>query len=483
MAKIVTHQSCIKAIQVNGYTIRTEMFEGKEHIVVPVVMMVEGIHNGSGGPVFHSAEELGHIVPSWNGIPVVIYHPQDPNENYISANSPEVLEKENVGRIFNAFMDGVKLKAEAWIDVNKLSIVNPQTLAMLKRQEPIEVSVGVFTDNKYVEGNWHDEHYTSIATNHRPDHLALLPGEVGACSIKDGCGIRVNKKGEQLSIKDNVLALLKEGFISFHVNQEGYSEVMSAIQSKLNSMDSGSKYHYLVDCFPDNFVYSVRGSDDEKLCRQNYSVANDGSIVFNGEAIKVKRDVSYIEVNKLEVNKMADDKDKKCKGCPAKVLALIANTSNPYTDNDQEFLNTLEEDRLDQLLDMTRTLQTNSDNIKTLQINSEKPVTITKEQILAACAGMSKAEYLAFAPAEIREQLEIGDRMQTNKKAEIVTKITANSKAFTKEELDGKSLVELDKIASLIQDPVDYSGNLGANFNVNRGSDKAIPVLLPGNIQ
>ena len=44
------------------YIARELTYEGKTHLVIPVVMMVEGVHNGSRGPVLHSAEELGKIV-------------------------------------------------------------------------------------------------------------------------------------------------------------------------------------------------------------------------------------------------------------------------------------------------------------------------------------------------------------------------------------------------------------------------------------
>jgi hypothetical protein len=409
--------------------------------------------------------------------------------SYVSANSPEVIDEYGFGWVYNAHMDGDKLRGEAWLDQKILSEQFPTTLDRLNRHEVIEVSIGVFNEEEETSGEFNGVPYIGIARNHRGDHLAFLDeGVIGACSVEDGCGVRVNKKntqpnnqkGEQLNIKDNVLALLKEGFTTFHINQEGFREVMDLIQNKLNSMDDGTKYHYLVDCFSNDFVYAVRSNREDILYKQNYSIANDNSIVFNGDAIKVKRDVDYIEVNKLEVNKMADEK--KCKGCPAKVLALIANTQTPYEEKDQEFLNTLEEDKLDQLLSMARTMQTNSENIKTLQTNAEKPVTITKEQILAACAGLTKEEYLAFAPAEYREQFENGLKMQANKKAEVITKITANSKVFTKEELDSKSLGDLEKMASLISEPVDYSGRLGGgSFSTN--SESAIPVLLPGNIE
>jgi len=177
-----------------------KQFEEKDYIVVPVVMMVEGVHNGSHGPLLHTAQELGKIPASWDGRPVVVNHPKDAFGNYISANIPEVLEDNAVGFVFNTQFVDNKLKAEAWINPDKLSNVDNELLTKIRAGEIIEVSVGVFSDEIPQEGDWNGEHYTAIATNHRPDHLALLSKDKGACSIEDGCGIRVNKKGENMNV-------------------------------------------------------------------------------------------------------------------------------------------------------------------------------------------------------------------------------------------------------------------------------------------
>ncbi len=81
----------IHAVTATEYTIRTEMLNGKEHLVVPVVMMVEGVHSGSHGPLLHLAEELGKFTGAWDGRPVTISHPSVDGQN-VSASSPSVLE-------------------------------------------------------------------------------------------------------------------------------------------------------------------------------------------------------------------------------------------------------------------------------------------------------------------------------------------------------------------------------------------------------
>jgi hypothetical protein len=174
-----------------GYIPEFKEWDNRQHIIIPVVMMVEGVHNGNHGPVFHSIEELGRFVESWNGRPVTISHPKV-DDKFVSANSPDVLSKWSVGHIFNTQVEDNKLKAEVWLDIERLKIVSPETFAKIQNGTTIEVSLGIFTENEDIEGDWNGEAYLAVAHNYRPDHLALLPGEVGACSINDGCGLRVN---------------------------------------------------------------------------------------------------------------------------------------------------------------------------------------------------------------------------------------------------------------------------------------------------
>jgi hypothetical protein len=177
-----------------GYKVREKKLDGRNHLVVPVTMMVEGVHSGSRGPLFHSISELGKYPAAWDGRPVTINHPQVDGNN-VSANDPEILEIYKVGNIFNTKVKGEKLTAEAWLDIEKLKAISPEVFEAIEGGKLLEVSVGVFSDEDDLEGEWQGETYQAIAKNHRPDHLALLPCSVGACSLADGCGLGVNKEG------------------------------------------------------------------------------------------------------------------------------------------------------------------------------------------------------------------------------------------------------------------------------------------------
>jgi len=102
-----------------SFDTKTIVFEGKEHLVLPVTMMMEGVHSGSQGPVLHLADELGKYTSSWDGIAVTIEHPTKDGANVSVNSSPEILEQA-VGRVFNTKMEGTKLKAEIYLDAEKI---------------------------------------------------------------------------------------------------------------------------------------------------------------------------------------------------------------------------------------------------------------------------------------------------------------------------------------------------------------------------
>lgn len=185
--------------------VRHTVHEGADTLVVPVVMIVEGVLNGA----LLTQSEFGKYVESWNGIPVPVLHPEERGQP-ISANRPDVIER-TIGRMYNARVDNGKLKAEAWINVEKARRLGfSELLEKLESGQTVEVSTGYFSDDREVTGEYGGKEYMTQHVNIRPDHLALLPGQIGACSVADGCGTRVNsdKGGLMSKTKDafNVLA-------------------------------------------------------------------------------------------------------------------------------------------------------------------------------------------------------------------------------------------------------------------------------------
>lgn len=170
-----------------GSALRDEVLEGRSYCVAPMVMLTEGVHTGSQGALYYPKDELSKTPVVWNHKPIVVYHPEI-NGQGVSACSPEIVENQKVGIIFNTVFDG-KLRAEAWFDKEKLPKVDNRIWEAIQKNEMVELSTGLFTDNTKTPGSWNGEAYDAIAKNYRPDHLAILPDRIGACSIADGAGL------------------------------------------------------------------------------------------------------------------------------------------------------------------------------------------------------------------------------------------------------------------------------------------------------
>lgn len=180
-----------------GVTTRTEMLDGREHIVVPLTALVDGVFQCANcpRPNYYPSAEFGKHPGMWNGRPVTIGHPMRDGA-FVSAGSPDVWDVERIGTTFNARMDGDSLKLEAWLDpeaVERAGDEATSVLAAIEAGDQVEVSTAAWVDEVPRVGSMGGRNYEAMQTDFKPDHMALLPlGQVGACSWEDGCGVRVN---------------------------------------------------------------------------------------------------------------------------------------------------------------------------------------------------------------------------------------------------------------------------------------------------
>lgn len=481
------HEFVSYSIQDNSYTIRAETHQGRAHIVVPVIMMVEGVHAGSHGPLLHLAEDLGRFTAAWNGIPVVIGHPEDEG-GYISANSPDVIDQEKVGTIFNTHMQDGKLKAEAWLDIDKVEAMSPQAMTHIREGKPLEVSVGVFTDEESVTGKWGDETYEAIARNHRPDHLALLPGGIGACNWEDGCGIRVNKGGEDVDEKVIEAKKLLSVEAMPQVNEQGYRELISAIQAKLDRMDDDAKVHYLTEVYDDKLVYEVHGREDGapgSFYERAYSSTADGRVEFEGEPKEVIRKVEYVAVhqgmkrtktNTKEVNSM-EKKEEQLVTCQEKVEALIKAEGSTFTENDKTWLASIGDEAADKLIAM----QASPAPVKEEDKGGEqKP--LTKEEVIQALSDDMKdpEKFLSLIPDEMADQYRHGLKLHQEQRTKMIELIrNAEPDGYSEDELKGKKTEELTMILKYIKPQVNYAPLGGGG----KETSEEVEPLLPTDVQ
>lgn len=453
---------------------RYETYQGRQFLVVPVVMMVEGVHNGSGGPTLYTQDQLRQFPEAWNGRPVPIYHPEV-NGQFVSCNDPRILEQWTVGQLFNTrFSDG-RLRSEAWIDVEKCRTISPSTLEMLERGDAMDVSTGVFSEDIAVQGSWNGEAYSAIASNIRPDHLALLPGSVGACSWADGCGVRANKEADMPNQQGG--SPRQEKWAALAVLEQSFEDISRKIQTSLDALDvngvSGTKFHFLEGVFTDHFIYRVRTRDAEQkflgesFFKQNYSVSNDDSITFSGDPVAVRREVNYPTVQSEEG---ADEAGKDnpvtvhAKEDPMKVNAevkkmvdgLIKNEASGFTEEDREILEGYSPCVLQKMV----TLAEGTARAKELEAQMKAPTPTAEPKVQSEQA---PGDVITVSSDQLQKMIQAGI-VANAEQEEAKTIITALAQAkcgLTDDELKALGLPALRALSKAFPGP-DYSGRGGS---------------------
>jgi 2'-5' RNA ligase len=210
----------VAAATLHANRLERRTLDGREYAVAPVVAMVAGVRNGELLP----EEELGKFVGAWEGRPIPLRHPEDGEGHYITANAPTVIEASVLGSFFNARMDGDALKGELWLDVAKAQKLGGDALLALNRLEAgqvMEVSIAYFCEFEQAAGEFGGEAYSAIQRNLRPDHVALLPDEIGSCSVLDGCGAnRVNRLTANAEGDASALDFSQSIMVAFYLRDE-----------------------------------------------------------------------------------------------------------------------------------------------------------------------------------------------------------------------------------------------------------------------
>jgi hypothetical protein len=469
---------------ISNYEAQTREHEGQQYLVLPTIMMVEGVHTGSAGPIFYSEQELGSNLESWNGRPVTIDHP-NVNGSPVSANLPSQLEL-RVGYVFNAHMEGRKLRAEAWVNIAQLEERSPETFAIISNRNPLDVSIGVFSDTASESGDWNDEEYQGIANNLRPDHLALLPAARGACSWDDGCGIRTNKhkggtnvKNDENEIKEilrnahpHILVNIGEvtETVSILDNAAGYSAILNKLQNMLNRLDSEMYYYFLEEVYADHFIYRTynRESSEDKYFQRGYTVNEDESITFADAYQEVRRETSFVTVNvntKLKRTSFNNKSNMKTNATPCSIDSLIKNTASGFTETDKEWLTNLTQEQVDTLANGLKPVEAPAVVTPQVPAAGATEAVVNSETLKNSVQEILKnqsnpVEFIDnFFPSEVARQMKAGLQMYRQNRDGMIDSIVANSD-FSKEELETFEDAHLAKIQkSVVVDnaSTDYS--------------------------
>ena len=189
--------------------VRRERFRGRDYLVAPARLLVSGVLNGSQGALFYPRSEMVKNPDDWNLIPIVRNHPRR-NGQWCSATLPGVLEKQGIGFVNRSRLTGkaTNLDSDLWFDIAKTRQIDPKIIESLEAGRPLELSTGLFTKNKPapIGANHEGREYEAIATDFRPDHLAILSDTQGACSLSDGCGVLMANTKNSLGSDDSLTA-------------------------------------------------------------------------------------------------------------------------------------------------------------------------------------------------------------------------------------------------------------------------------------
>jgi hypothetical protein len=433
---------------------RNDTMDGKEFLVAPMIMIVEGVLNGTGGPLYYPAEELSKTPQVWNMKPVVVNHPSH-NGYGISACDPDIIRNRGVGWILNTTFEDGKLKAEAWIDLNKAAIVDNRIVEAIENKEVMELSTGLFTDNENVEGEFNGKEYIAIARNYRPDHLAILPDTQGACSVSDGAGfLRLNEAHDSVEI--SISAFDSKKAVKFfeqnleHIgktikevieNQISHSDIWSLLSSALQKDNENLWIDEVFDSF---FIYV----DDGILYKQNYSI-NDGEVNLIGEREKVTRKIIFETENGAILNNKNTRKDNVMEKDKL-VEAIIANKSTQWTSEDTEALMAMNESVLNKMLPVE----------KEDHEDKNKEETVVDNTVQDNASDLNK-KYYEDMPEDMKAVFNHGKETLAAEKNNLINIITANENcSFSKEQLQAKDLNDLKGIASLVDNKEKESNSI-----------------------
>lgn len=436
---------------VGGPGFRHDVLEGREHLVVPAVMLTEGVFNGSDGPIYYPKKVLADDPLSWNHMPVVVYHPEQNGQN-VSARDQAVLNSQKIGVLLNTAFDPdtTKLKTEAWLDVERTNKIDPRIIDKLTANEKVEVSTGVFVPRTKQTGVFNGRQYKQVAKKLKPDHLAVLPDQIGACSIADGAGLLANKTGPTPDPVSNGMSM-----------DERTAAVRHAVYESMEK--PGYVWDgYVIDVYDTYVVY--RSEDD--LYKQDYTLSADGEVTLTGKPVEVVRVVQYRTadgslvgnasgefVSNLEARIM----DKK-----AMVDFLINTESTVWIEADRQDLMSWSEDRLGRLVKAEKAAKAtavkvaaegvtgNATVVAKEEKTTEAPVTNTQKPV--ELPKMSWAELVANADQSTREMLGEMAAVYNAEKLRLIEVITnAKGNVFTKDDLAKKSPADLRNIAALVQ--------------------------------
>lgn len=424
---------------------KTQTINNETYTITQSILIVEGVLNGEYVP----ADEFAANVDAWNGVPVTLRHPQI-NGMYISAQTPEG-QTFIIGYVDNASRDGNKLKADLFINENQCEAVGTDainTLNAIKEGITIEVSTGYFALTKPESGVHNNKPYNGVQYDILPDHLAVLPDEIGACSIKDGCGTnRVNKK-EEHPIKDIMSGLMNriKQLSPDPTTNATHNETRRAIDAALANATGDYWSYYIVDFDDTTVTYQMYDSEaftyDGLMKQRSYTLDETTMSVTLGDEQDVIQRTEYEPITNEETpthqpQENVVEERKECPCMKEKVTALIQNARTAFTEEHREWLMTLNEEQLSTLEPIEPTEE------------APQPKANTTEDVLAALGSIATEDAKAFIENAVQKEKQ--------RRTNLIESLTSNTRCkLSTNDLNALSTDALEKLNDSLEE-ADYS--------------------------
>lgn len=402
--------------------IRNESLNGIDYLVAPMTLIVPGVLSGSGGPIFYPLQNIAEDPTIWNNVPLTKNHPTNPDGSFLSARTPEVL-RDSLGMVLNSRIENDKLVAEAWFNIDACNRVDSRIIANVKAGIQTELSTGLVAEvlDLKEEGVHNGKTYTrQIGNGLKADHVAILLDEPGACSVDDGCGI-LNASSDDTNDSPSeesrwIVDRIKQFFgIKNELSHGNVRNRLEAILDEKFGMASGDRW--VVDVYKSHFVYFLRG----KYYKLDYSIGSGDKLTVGTIPEEVYQKTAYVSVtNESQPGSQEEEKPD------------MADTPKAEETKEEQVTN-----------EGGCTCGAKKETVTNAAPKESAPKQLTEE------------EWMAQAPASVRETLTNAREIEQEQKRALVLKCIANVKSDEERKtkaaaLMNRSMAELKEIASLI---------------------------------
>ncbi|WP_312740456.1 hypothetical protein [Cedecea neteri] len=274
--------------KVNSQSIRREVHNGREHVVIPSYTLPANVIMNK---EFYPEAEITANYQSMEGTIAPLGHPMVDGQ-FVSAFSPEGLCAGFVGAWNrNVSLKGNRVYSEKWVDVEKAKeseggkrlMSRIESLESGDSTDPIWSSVAVYREQLPAPDDLKAQGADWVVKIHAIDHDAILLDEPPAAGPEKGVGLMVNAD-QAISLQPNSGALVGESY------RERESRLDRAVRDKFAT--GPNDYAWVAD-FTDSQVVIVRNGGKAEVF--GYS-SDGGKITIDDSGTSVARQESWVEI-------------------------------------------------------------------------------------------------------------------------------------------------------------------------------------------